>query len=329
MTPHVIDASVVIKWFVDEIHAEAAQRLQEDQYELFAPDLLWPECGNILWEKVRHGELTLDEARLIRGGLEQQPISAFPSRLIIEPALEVAFDASREQIGQVWLIKVPRVEVMDLNLGRIKPQTGIHKDVHSEEAERAALASPLPIHKDARHEADIAGPQSVDTVGAIVAHAVSLDQAEDPIEVINQQWIGEWGRRGGSERVDQARTEKWDLHPESLFEPRGKAGDWTGNACSPVRSASSAAKDSHADGGTDQHPARLEEMTPRPEVGVMMVVVWRSNHPGQRTLLRRRIEGFRSKQRSPRGLTTHDFPFLCGVCHSPRPPFVECVQSSV
>jgi predicted nucleic acid-binding protein len=103
MTPHVIDASVVIKWFVDEIHAEAAQRLQEDQYELFAPDLLWPECGNILWKKVRRGELTLDEARLIGGGLEQQPISTFPSRLIIEPALEVAFDASRTVYDSCYL----------------------------------------------------------------------------------------------------------------------------------------------------------------------------------------------------------------------------------
>ena len=103
MTPHVIDASVVIKWFVDEIHAEAAQCLQEDQYELFAPDLLWPECGNILWKKVRRGELTLDEARLIGGGLEQQPISTFPSRLIIEPALEVAFDASRTVYDSCYL----------------------------------------------------------------------------------------------------------------------------------------------------------------------------------------------------------------------------------
>jgi predicted nucleic acid-binding protein len=53
MTPHVVDASIVIKWFVDEVHSEAARSLQEDQYELSAPDLLWPECGNILWKKVR------------------------------------------------------------------------------------------------------------------------------------------------------------------------------------------------------------------------------------------------------------------------------------
>ena len=95
MTPYVVDASVVIKWFVDEVHAEAARRLQEDQYELSAPDLLWPECGNIVWKKVRRGELTPEEARLIWGGLEQQPITTVPSRLILELALEVAFDVSR------------------------------------------------------------------------------------------------------------------------------------------------------------------------------------------------------------------------------------------
>jgi predicted nucleic acid-binding protein len=103
MTPHVVDASVVIKWFVDEVHAESARRLQEDQYELFAPDLLWPECGNILWKKVRRGELTLDEARLIWSSLEQQPISAFQSRLVLELALEVAFDTNRTVYDSCYL----------------------------------------------------------------------------------------------------------------------------------------------------------------------------------------------------------------------------------
>jgi hypothetical protein len=63
----VVDASVVIKWFIDEVHAEAARRLQAEHYDLLAPDVLWPESGNILWKKVRRGELTTAEARLIFG----------------------------------------------------------------------------------------------------------------------------------------------------------------------------------------------------------------------------------------------------------------------
>ena len=103
MTQHVVDASVVIKWFIDEVHAEAARRLQAEHYDLLAPDLLWPESGNILWKKVRRGELTTAEARLIWGGLERQPITIFPSSLVSEPALEVAFDTDRTVYDSYYL----------------------------------------------------------------------------------------------------------------------------------------------------------------------------------------------------------------------------------
>ena len=56
--------------------------------------------------------------------------------------------ASREQVGQTWLIPITQVKVMEL-LRLTWPHTGVLENVHSEEAERAALVSPLPIHKDA------------------------------------------------------------------------------------------------------------------------------------------------------------------------------------
>ena len=95
MMRQVVDACVAIKWFVEEPHADAARCLLADTYALYAPDLIWPECGNILWKKVQRGELTAQEARLIREGLEQQPLHIAPSRLLLEPALEIALDTGR------------------------------------------------------------------------------------------------------------------------------------------------------------------------------------------------------------------------------------------
>lgn len=95
MMPLVIDASVIIKWFIDEVHADSARKLQADDYELLAPDLIWAECGNILWKKVSRKELTPVEARLIRSGLERQAVDTFSSKLLLEPALEIALDTGR------------------------------------------------------------------------------------------------------------------------------------------------------------------------------------------------------------------------------------------
>jgi predicted nucleic acid-binding protein len=103
MSRHVVDASVVIKWFVEEVQADQARILQDDQYDLLAPDLLWPESGNILWKKVQRGELMPDEARLICTGLVKQPIHIFPSGLVLEPALEIALETGRTVYDSCYL----------------------------------------------------------------------------------------------------------------------------------------------------------------------------------------------------------------------------------
>jgi predicted nucleic acid-binding protein len=103
MIRHVVDASIAVKWFVEEVHADAARCLLADVYALSAPDLLWPECGNILWKKVQQGELTAQEARLIREGLELQPLHISPCRLLFEPALEIALDTGRTVYDSCYL----------------------------------------------------------------------------------------------------------------------------------------------------------------------------------------------------------------------------------
>lgn len=62
MTPAdlVVDASVAVKLFVDEELSQETDRLfrrltETPPARFFVPDLLFPECANILWKYVRFG----------------------------------------------------------------------------------------------------------------------------------------------------------------------------------------------------------------------------------------------------------------------------------
>jgi predicted nucleic acid-binding protein len=54
----VVDASVAVKWFLPEIHWEAAWRLRDSQIALQVPAFFELEFGNVLCKKVRRGELS-------------------------------------------------------------------------------------------------------------------------------------------------------------------------------------------------------------------------------------------------------------------------------
>lgn len=66
MSAFVVDASVVIKWFIPEPDASLAAGWLHANHDYFAPDLLFPELGNVIWKKVARKELSAsDGARLI------------------------------------------------------------------------------------------------------------------------------------------------------------------------------------------------------------------------------------------------------------------------
>jgi predicted nucleic acid-binding protein len=92
----VVDANVVIKWHVAEVHTDAALRLlRDDAPELHAPELVFPEVGNILWKKVRRGDLTEDEARRIGRLVATAPLVMHSSAPLLEAALEIAMRTGR------------------------------------------------------------------------------------------------------------------------------------------------------------------------------------------------------------------------------------------
>lgn len=91
MNTLVIDASIAIKWVVEEEGTELALALRQ-QARLMAPDLLVPECANILWKKVKRKELTKDEALLAARLLQSVEIELAPSRTLMEAATRLAIE---------------------------------------------------------------------------------------------------------------------------------------------------------------------------------------------------------------------------------------------
>jgi len=89
----VIDASVLIKFYVPEIlSAEAGHllaRMQRGEVALRAPDLLYAETGNILWKKQRLGELTPSDVEEIAEAIISLPLNIETSKSLLPLALDV------------------------------------------------------------------------------------------------------------------------------------------------------------------------------------------------------------------------------------------------
>ncbi len=102
MIHFVIDASVAIKWLVEEQGTDEALRLLE-KAKLSAPDLLIAECANILWKKVRRDEFSKDEARIAAGLLEQADIEILPTRHLLASATSLAIELDHPAYDCIYL----------------------------------------------------------------------------------------------------------------------------------------------------------------------------------------------------------------------------------
>lgn len=90
MKSFVVDASVAIKWFVLEEHTVDSRLLLDDNFELFAPQLLFAEYGNILWKKLTRGELTRDQVVDRGNALLSVRLRVVPERLLFSQAVDLA-----------------------------------------------------------------------------------------------------------------------------------------------------------------------------------------------------------------------------------------------
>ncbi len=89
MNTLVIDASIAIKWVVEEDGTDLALALRK-KARLMAPDLMAAECANILWKKVQRKELSSDEALIAARLLQSAETELVPTRTLMESATRLA-----------------------------------------------------------------------------------------------------------------------------------------------------------------------------------------------------------------------------------------------
>jgi predicted nucleic acid-binding protein len=106
----VVDAGVVLKWFLPEIHSEAARRLLDGAHQYIAPDLLFPEVGNAVWKKVRRGEMTRQEGQRLISDLAAVAVETIATRGLIGDACAMAMASGQTVYDATYLALAVRLE---------------------------------------------------------------------------------------------------------------------------------------------------------------------------------------------------------------------------
>jgi len=102
VTTLVIDASIAIKWVVEEDGTPDALALRRTA-RLVAPELLVAECANILWKKVQRAELSTEEALLAARLLQGADIELVPTRSLLAEATRLAIELGHAAYDCLYL----------------------------------------------------------------------------------------------------------------------------------------------------------------------------------------------------------------------------------
>ena len=102
MNTLVVDASIAVKWVIEEAGTPEALSLCHGA-RLLAPELLVAECANILWKKALRNELSTDEALFAARLLERAEIELLPTRSLLAAATRLAITLNHPAYDCLYL----------------------------------------------------------------------------------------------------------------------------------------------------------------------------------------------------------------------------------
>jgi predicted nucleic acid-binding protein len=103
----VIDASVALKWVLDEAGSDIARTLLAES--LTAPALWQAEAANAIWKRARRGELSPAEASNGLAILTASVVVSIPIEIDLEKALSIAMEIDHPIYDCLYLAAAERL----------------------------------------------------------------------------------------------------------------------------------------------------------------------------------------------------------------------------
>ena len=101
--PVTVDASIAVKWFIDEPGTDHAIRLLESDDQLIAPELIISEVANAAWRRAAAGDIDREQAVAIPQALMQVLSDITPVSELIDDAMGIAFAEEHSVYDCIYL----------------------------------------------------------------------------------------------------------------------------------------------------------------------------------------------------------------------------------
>ena len=105
----VVDASVAVKWLVEEPDSNIAQKLVASSEDLHAPRLMASEVANALWRKARLGEIGRGDAGAVLARVPEMPVRWNADETVSADAIRLAMALDHPVYDCVNLVLAHRI----------------------------------------------------------------------------------------------------------------------------------------------------------------------------------------------------------------------------
>ena len=105
----VVDASVAVKWLIEEPDSDAAQELAASGEDLHAPRLMASEVANALWRKARLGQIERADAGAALAWAPDMPVRWSDDETVIADAVRLALALDHPVYDCVYLALAHRI----------------------------------------------------------------------------------------------------------------------------------------------------------------------------------------------------------------------------